>query len=212
MDAQRLGPTYNSSVPIQDVALRTYRKWWMIERGGGRGSGRSMLMAWHDDDDDGMDEISKWTVKDFIKVFLVMIVLFCCLLYYFLCFSLAASEKKFWGRCWEIFDILPLTGLVSYTNIKTGCTCILKWTKHCRYAMWITWTVCRNEEWASGKYITTEDFWPWERSRVLAEGILDVRPPWALTLNETAQGWEVEKSLKCMSLSIVESRYDPRKK
>ena len=54
MDEQRqdvqLGPTYNSSVPMQDVALKTYRKWWMIERGGGRGSGRSVLMAQHDDD------------------------------------------------------------------------------------------------------------------------------------------------------------------
>ena len=43
---------YNSSVPIQDVALKTYREQWTIEIGGERGSGRSVLVAWHDDDDD----------------------------------------------------------------------------------------------------------------------------------------------------------------
>ena len=56
MDKQKqddqLGPTYNSSVPMQDVTLKTYRKRWMIERGGRRGSGISVLMARHDDDDD----------------------------------------------------------------------------------------------------------------------------------------------------------------
>ena len=36
---------------IQDTALKTYQKWWTIERGVRRGLGRSMLMAWHDDDD-----------------------------------------------------------------------------------------------------------------------------------------------------------------
>ena len=56
MDVQRqydqLEPTYNSSVSIQGVAMKTYRKRWTMEKGGGRGSGRSVLMAWHDDDDD----------------------------------------------------------------------------------------------------------------------------------------------------------------
>ena len=56
MDEQRqdgqLETTYNSSVPIQDVALKTYRKRWRIEKGGERGSGIFVLMAWHDDDDD----------------------------------------------------------------------------------------------------------------------------------------------------------------
>ena len=56
MDDQKqddqLEPTYNSSVPIQDVALKTYRKRWAIEKGGGRGSGISVLMARHDDDDE----------------------------------------------------------------------------------------------------------------------------------------------------------------
>ena len=59
MDKQRqddqLEFTYNSSVPIQDVALKTYRKRWMIEKGGERGSGRFMPMARHDDDEPFLD-------------------------------------------------------------------------------------------------------------------------------------------------------------
>ena len=55
IDEQRqddqLEPTYNSSVPIQDVALKTYRELRTIEKGNGRGSGRSALAARHDDDD-----------------------------------------------------------------------------------------------------------------------------------------------------------------
>ena len=56
MDEQRqddqLEPTYNSSVLIQDVALKTYQKRWTIEKGGGRESGWSVLMAWHEDADE----------------------------------------------------------------------------------------------------------------------------------------------------------------
>ena len=56
MDEQRqddpLEPENNSSVRIQDVALKTSRERWTIETGGGRGSGRSVLVARHDDDDD----------------------------------------------------------------------------------------------------------------------------------------------------------------
>ena len=56
MDEQRqddqLEPTYTSYVPIQDVALKTCRKQWMIGRGGERGSGISVLMVQHDDDDE----------------------------------------------------------------------------------------------------------------------------------------------------------------
>ena len=59
MDEQRhdnqLELTYNSSVPIQDVALRTCQEQWVIEKGGRRGSGRSMLVVQHDDDDDDDD-------------------------------------------------------------------------------------------------------------------------------------------------------------
>ena len=54
MDEQRqedkLEPSYHSSVPIQDIALKTYRERWTIEKGGGRDSGRSLFMAWYDDD------------------------------------------------------------------------------------------------------------------------------------------------------------------
>ena len=54
MDEKRqddqLEPTYNSSVPIRDVTLRTCRKRWTIEKGNGRESGICMLMARHDND------------------------------------------------------------------------------------------------------------------------------------------------------------------
>ena len=56
MDEQRqddqLEPTYSSSVPIRDVGLKICWKQWTIGRGGERGSGISVLIAWHDDDDD----------------------------------------------------------------------------------------------------------------------------------------------------------------
>ena len=43
-------PIYNSSVPIQDVVLKTSREQWTIETGGERGSGKSVLATWHDDE------------------------------------------------------------------------------------------------------------------------------------------------------------------
>ena len=50
MDEQRqdvqLGPTYNSSVPIQDVALKTYRKRRTTE--GVAGEGQRDPCWWHD--------------------------------------------------------------------------------------------------------------------------------------------------------------------
>ena len=56
MDEQRQDdqqePIYNSSVLILDRALKTSQERWMIEMGGKRGSGRSMLAARHNDDDD----------------------------------------------------------------------------------------------------------------------------------------------------------------
>ena len=56
MDEQRLDdqpePINNSSVPIQDVAWKTCRERWTIETGGEKGSGKSVLAAWHDDDDE----------------------------------------------------------------------------------------------------------------------------------------------------------------
>ena len=49
MDEQRfddqLEPIYNNSVPIQDVALKTYQGQWTIETGGKRESERSVLAA-----------------------------------------------------------------------------------------------------------------------------------------------------------------------
>ena len=48
----QLEPTHCSPVPIRDVALKTCRKQRTIERGSERGSGISVLMARHDDDDD----------------------------------------------------------------------------------------------------------------------------------------------------------------
>ena len=60
MDEQRqddqLEPTYNSSVPIRDVALRICRKQRTIGSGDERGSGISVLIARHDDDDDDDDD------------------------------------------------------------------------------------------------------------------------------------------------------------
>ena len=42
-------------MPIQDVALKTYRDRRTIETDGERESGRSVLAARHDDDDDDDD-------------------------------------------------------------------------------------------------------------------------------------------------------------
>ena len=55
MDEQRLDdrlePIYNNSVPIQDIAWKTSWEQWMIEMGSKRGSGRSVLAARHDNDE-----------------------------------------------------------------------------------------------------------------------------------------------------------------
>ena len=45
-------PIYNSSVPMQDATLKAYRIRWTKEKGGGRGSGISVLLVRHDVDDD----------------------------------------------------------------------------------------------------------------------------------------------------------------
>ena len=56
MDKQRLDdhlePIYNSPVLIQVVAWKTCQERWMIEMSGERRSGRSMLAAQYNDDDD----------------------------------------------------------------------------------------------------------------------------------------------------------------
>ena len=62
MDEQRQDdqnePTYSSSVPIWDVVLKTCWKQWTIGRGDERGSGISVLIVRHvdDDDDDALQE------------------------------------------------------------------------------------------------------------------------------------------------------------
>ena len=71
MDDQRQGnqlePTYSSSVLIQDVVLKTCRKQWTIEKGGKKGSKISMLMAWHDDDDDNtLDKRGKNILRHYL--------------------------------------------------------------------------------------------------------------------------------------------------
>ena len=43
--------TYSNYMRTQDVTLKTCRRRWMIGRSGERGSGISVLAAWHDDDD-----------------------------------------------------------------------------------------------------------------------------------------------------------------
>ena len=48
----QLEPTYSSTGMIRGVALRTCQKWWTIGRSGERGSGISVMVARHDDDDD----------------------------------------------------------------------------------------------------------------------------------------------------------------
>ena len=48
----QLEHTYSRCVRIWDVALKTCQKRWMIVRSGERGSVISVLVAWHDDDDD----------------------------------------------------------------------------------------------------------------------------------------------------------------
>ena len=70
MDDQRhehqQGPTYNSSVPLQDEALKTNRKRWTIEKYGERRSGSSVLMGRHDDGDDDTlsdEQFSKYSIS-----------------------------------------------------------------------------------------------------------------------------------------------------
>ena len=47
----QLEPIYSSSMQIRDVVLQACWKQWTIEKGGEKGSGISVMMAGHDDDD-----------------------------------------------------------------------------------------------------------------------------------------------------------------
>ena len=55
----QLDHIYNSSVPIQYLALKNSRERWIIDTCGKRGSGKTMLAARRDDDDD--DDIYIYT-------------------------------------------------------------------------------------------------------------------------------------------------------
>ena len=67
MQDDQLEPTYCSSVPIQKVALNTYRKQWTMEKGGEKGSGISVLMERHDDDDDDDDFFVLLSCRRYVK-------------------------------------------------------------------------------------------------------------------------------------------------
>ena len=55
----QLEHTYSSYVRIRDVVLKTYQKRWMIGRSVERGSGISVLAAWHDDDELYRNKVSE---------------------------------------------------------------------------------------------------------------------------------------------------------
>ena len=56
MDAQvwdkQLEPIDSGSVRTQEVAWKTFQKWWMTEKDGKREVGKSVLVEWHDDVED----------------------------------------------------------------------------------------------------------------------------------------------------------------
>ena len=70
---EQLEPIYNSSVEIQDVALKTYRERWTIETSGRNGSGRSVLVVWHDDDDDDDNDECEQTKFSSVRLMLWLI-------------------------------------------------------------------------------------------------------------------------------------------
>ena len=78
----QLEPTYSSYVRIQDVALKTCQRRWMIGRSGERGSGISVPVARHGDDDDIIwpKQFKLWRVFAVVGCSMVIIVLLCCAL------------------------------------------------------------------------------------------------------------------------------------
>ena len=76
MDEQRrdgqFEPTYSSSVPIWDVALRIWRKQWTTGRCGERRSVITVLIAWHDDEDDDIRSIFIWCNLIYLFPFLFL--------------------------------------------------------------------------------------------------------------------------------------------
>ena len=70
MQDDQLEPIYNGSVPIQDIALKTYREQWTMEMDGERGSGKSVLAAPHDDDDDDMYVYISISMRIYMYIFM----------------------------------------------------------------------------------------------------------------------------------------------
>ena len=65
--------TFSSYARIRDVALKTCQRRWTIGRSGKRGSGISVLAAWHDDDDDDDNlAAAKHGKTNFVKVFWIV--------------------------------------------------------------------------------------------------------------------------------------------
>ena len=66
----QLEHTYSSYVRIRDVALKTCQSRWMMGRSGERGSGISVLVARHDDDDDIKAKmiIHNWTNVEYMVI------------------------------------------------------------------------------------------------------------------------------------------------
>ena len=63
---------YSSYVRIRDVALKICQRRWTIGKSGERGSGISVLVARHDDDDDNLHKILKigvWTLVSSNKIY-----------------------------------------------------------------------------------------------------------------------------------------------
>ena len=76
MDEQRqdvqLEPTYSSSVPIRDVAMRICRNQRTIGKCGETGLGISVLITRHDDDDDDDDNDADIYTYIYIYIYIYM--------------------------------------------------------------------------------------------------------------------------------------------
>ena len=94
---------YNSCVLIQDVALKTCRERWTIEKVDGRGSGRSVLVPRYDDDFISMPENSERVVTRMIlsrtlvlkNVFIIIIVRFFFVSLYIFCLPIKIESLLF---------------------------------------------------------------------------------------------------------------------
>ena len=101
--------TYNSFVPIQDVALRTYQKWWTIERGDRRGSGISVLMARYHNDNDDDDGSSHWSVYGINNIFFSFKIQWNIRFWYLWCFqSQVSRDCEYFFIFYHIYPTPPL--------------------------------------------------------------------------------------------------------